>query len=82
MAKFSEDNRLVDNTLELECLLQSIEIWQKARNATAKCYAKRDVSPGYHCERYVEEQEKAAADFGNKLKAFVDARIMAALSRI
>lgn len=67
---------LVKNTLEIECLVESL---QRAIEARAEHDKARDsydgYSWGYFGHGYIKAMQDAADDFGNRLAAFIDQRI-------
>lgn len=76
-------NSLVGDSLEIECLIQAL---QNAVEAKVTHDRERDsyddYSWGYYGRGYVDDMEKAADEFGNRLNALIDARIQAALARV
>lgn len=75
-----KSQRLVNNTLDIEMLVQSLQAVINKREEHDEAYKRYDgYSWGYHGRRYVEAAEQAAKDFGDRLDALIDARVKAAL---
>ncbi len=73
---------LVDNTLEIEMLVQSLQAAIDARKKRDEARDSYDgYSWGYHGGRYVMAAEDAAKDFSDRLAAVIDARVQAALAK-
>jgi hypothetical protein len=71
------------NTLDVECLIQSLGEYIEARNQHEKEYNEYDgMSWGYHGGgEYgpIARLERCAEDFASRLNAYVDSRIEAKL---
>ncbi len=73
--------KLVNDTLAIECLLQAADDYADARREHDEARdAYTGYSWGYYGRHLVEAKEKAAAEFMVRLNAYVDARVAAAFA--
>jgi hypothetical protein len=67
--------------VEIEEITSAITWYMSASANLAKCLEDCDVSPGYHCQSYYAEQEKARDELADKLNKYIDERIALALQK-
>lgn len=72
---------LVDNTLDLDCLIQALENYMSAKREHDEARdAYQGESWGYHGSHYVEAVEEAAKEFRKRLQTVVAAEVKKALA--
>jgi hypothetical protein len=67
--------------VEIEEITSAITWYMSASANLAKCLEDCDVSPGYHCQNYYREQERARDELKAKLDQYIDERVRLALEK-
>lgn len=74
---------LVGNTLDVECLIQSLTSYLDAKTAHDKARDEyQGYSWGYHGHNYVVACEETAADFAKRLDALIEAKLIEQLEKL
>lgn len=73
---------MIKDTLDIECLIQSLFTAIEASNEETKQRENYDgLSWGYHGSYLINEKDNAMKDFADRLESYVDKRIEQKLSR-
>jgi hypothetical protein len=74
--------RLVKNTIEVECLIQSLQNAMEAKMEHDKAYDSfNGYSWGYHGRLFIEAKENAADEFGKRLDTLIEKKVAEAMER-
>ena len=74
---------LVRDTLEIECVVQALQNYLEAKQAHDEARNQYDgYSWGYYGRHYVERMEEHADDFGARLNALIESRVVAKLTEL
>ncbi len=65
---------------DISDLMIAFREWNEAEHELRKCYREVEYSPGYHCFRYAEREEKARNTVGEILNQIIDERVEAKLN--
>jgi hypothetical protein len=74
---------LVANTLEIECVVQALENYLDAKRTHDQARDRYEgYSWGYFGRDYVDRMESNAEDFGNRLNALIESRVLLELKKL
>lgn len=71
-----------DDRIDVQAIVQAMQDYADARAEHEKARNEYEgYSWGYHGSGYINAMDRAAVEFGNRLDAYVDGRIKAALAK-